>query len=145
MLMNASLSRQFLRFVLVNSFAAFVNIISRLLCSLFVPEYWAVVAGFCMGISTSYVLCRGFVFQGTGSTSLPQMARFSVISLLSLSLTWAVYALTLKSFAAAWAVPASSQLVRTSAHVVGVAAPVIFSFLAQKTFTFRQGFGSNGA
>lgn len=142
--MNQLLSTQFLRFVLANSFAAFINIITRLLGSLVMFDVWAVVAGFCAGLSTSYLLCRGFVFQTMRRASLPEILRFTVINLLALLLTWLVYHWSLQWLVVARMGPATNQTLRTSAHALGVAAPVLFSFVAQKTFTFRQRLGSNG-
>lgn len=142
--MNQLLSPQFLRFVIANSFAAFVNIMTRLIGSLVVIDAWAVVAGFCAGLSTSYLLCRGFVFRTVHRVSLPEVLRFTGINLLALMLTWLVYHLTLQGLVAARIGPATNQGLRTSAHALGVVAPVFFSFMAQKTLTFRQRLGSHG-
>ena len=142
--MKQLLSRQFLRFVLANSFAAFINIITRLLTSMVMFDAWAVVAGFFAGLSSSYLLCRGFVFRTMRRASLPEILRFTGINLLALLLTWLVYHLSLQWLVAARIGPATNQTLRTSAHALGVAAPVLFSFLAQKTFTFRQRLGSHG-
>jgi putative flippase GtrA len=143
--MNHLLSAQFLRFVLANSLAAFINIITRLLGSLVMLDVWAVIAGFCAGLSTSYLLCRRFVFRTPRRPSLPEILRFAGINLLALLLTWLVYHLSLQWLVAARIGPATSQSLRTGAHALGVAAPVLFSFVAQKTFTFRQRLGSYGA
>ena len=142
--MNKLLSAQFLRFVAANSFAAFINIITRLIGSWVMLDSWAVVAGFCAGLATSYLLCRGFVFQSVRRASLPEILRFTGINLLALVLTWLVYHLSLQWLVAARIGPATNQSLRTSAHTLGVVAPVLFSFVAQKTFTFRQRLGSPG-
>jgi putative flippase GtrA len=143
-MMRQLLSAQFFRFLLANTFAAFVNIITRLVGSLVVFDAWAVVAGFCAGLSTSYLLCRGFVFRTVSRASLPEILRFTGINLLALTLTWLVYHLALQWLVAAQFGPATNQGLRTSAHALGVAAPVFFSFVAQKTLTFRQKLGSHG-
>ena len=142
--MNQLLSAQFLRFVLVNSFAAFINIVTRLLSSLVIFDAWAVVAGFFAGFSTSYLLCRTFVFQTVRRASVHEIFRFTGVNVLALVLTWLVYYLSLQCLVAAQIGPATSQTLRRSAHALGVAAPVLFSFVAQKTFTFRQRLGSHG-
>ena len=143
--MKQLLSAQFLRFVLANSFAAITNIFTRLLASMVMLDAWAVVAGFFAGLSTSYLLCRGFVFQTLRRASLPEILRFTGINLLALVLTWLVYHLSLQWLVAARMGPATNQALRTTAHALGVAAPVFFSFMAQKTFTFRQRIGAHGA
>ena len=142
--MNQLLSAQFLRFVLANSFAAGINIFTRFLGSLVMFDAWAVVAGFCAGLSTSYLLCRGFVFQTVRRASMAEVLRFTVINLLALALTWLVYHLSLQWLVSAQIGSATNQTLRTSAHALGVAAPVLFSFVAQKTFTFRQRLDSHG-
>lgn len=142
--MNHLLSAQFVRFLLVNTFAAFINIITRLVGSFLMVDLWAVVAGFCAGLSTSYFLCRGFVFRTERRASVPEILRFTAVNLLALGLTWLVYHLSLQWFVAARIGPATNQSLRTGAHALGVAAPVLFSFVVQKTFTFRQRLGSHG-
>jgi len=142
--MNQLLSRQFLRFVAANSLAAFINIITRLIGSLVMMDTWAVVAGFCAGLSTSYLLCRGFVFRTVRRVSLPEILRFTGINLVALVLTWLVYHLSLQWLVSAQIGSATNQTLRTGAHALGVATPVLFSFVAQKTFTFRQRLDSHG-
>lgn len=137
-------SSQFLRFVLVNSFAAFMNILTRLIGSLVLFDVWAVVAGFCAGVFTSYLLCRRYVFQTVRRASFTEIMRFTGINLLALLLTWLVYHMSLQWLVAARMGAPSDQGLRTSAHAFGVASPVLFSFVAQKTFTFRQKLGSRG-
>ena len=137
--MNSMLSQQFIRFLLANTVAAFVNIITRLLGSLFLLDGWAVVAGFFAGLSTSYVLCRGYVFRSTAKPpTWAEVFRFVVVNLFALLLTWAVYQLTLQGLLSFTKTVAPDQWMRTAAHTIGVAAPALFSFTAQKTFTFRQ-------
>lgn len=142
--MSRLLSAQFFRFVLANSFAAFINILARFLGSLMMVDAWAVVAGFCAGLSASYMLSRGFVFQMERRASLSEILRFTGINLLALALTCLVYNLSLHWLVAAGMGSETNQMLRTSAHALGVAAPVLLSFVAQKTFTFHQRFESRG-
>lgn len=146
--MTAWLSPQFLRFLLANSLAALVNILTRLATSLMVADGWAVLAGFGAGLSTSYLLCRGFVFQAvqraTPRSRAAEIMRFTTINLLALVLTWLIYHLSLLGLVALHRGAATDQRLRTLAHALGVAAPVLFSYLAQKTFTFRQRLRSHG-
>ena len=126
--MSQLLSAQFLRFVLANSVAAGINIFTSLLGSLVMFDAWAVVAGFCAGLSTSYLLCRGFVFQTVRRASMAEVLRFTVINLLALVLTLLVYHLSLQWLVSARIGSATNQTLRTGAHALGVAAPVLFSF-----------------
>ena len=143
--MNKKVTSQFLRFLLANSAAAGANIVTRLLSSCVFLDLWAVVAGFCVGLSTSYVLCRGFVFQSVRRASIPELLRFTGINLLALVITWIVYRFSLQLFLSLHGLTRADQLLQTGAHALGVVAPVLFSFVAQKTFTFRQRLESHGS
>lgn len=142
--MNRFLSSQFLRFIIANSFAAALNVTTRLLTSQILQDSLAVVAGFCVGLLTSYLLCRGYVFRTIRRASSPEIARFVFINLIALGMTWLAYHASLHWIMSLRGESTPSQQLRTGAHAFGVAAPVIFSFLAQKTYTFRQRFGSHG-
>lgn len=138
--MNRFLSAQFIRFFMANVFAAAMNIATRLVASLAMLDAWAVAAGFCTGLATSYLLCRAFVFKTARRASIAEAGRFIGINLLALGITWIVYNASLHWLLCLRGESAPTQGLRTLAHAVGVAAPVAFSFLAQKTFTFRQRF-----
>jgi putative flippase GtrA len=142
--MNSVLSQQFVRFVLANTVAAGLNVLTRFMASYILLDAWAVLAGFCVGLLTSYLLCRSYVFRATRRASITEMARFIVINLLALGITWCVYHVTLQWILTLRGESIPSPGLRTCAHAFGVAAPVFFSFLAQKTYTFRQRFRSNG-
>lgn len=138
--MNQMVSAQFIRFVLANAFAALVNIATRFIGSLVLLDMWAVVAGFCAGLSTSYLLSRGFVFRTMEGVTMSEMLKFTGINLLALVLTWTVYRQSLQWLLVARGGATPDQWLVTGAHAIGVAAPVLFSFVAQKTITFRQKF-----
>jgi putative flippase GtrA len=143
--MNQLLTAQFLRFILANSIAALANILTRLLASFVMIDALAVLAGFCAGLTTSYLLCRGFVFQTMRRATVAEILRFTGINLLALLITWIVYQLTLRGLLGLYGASSLGLGWRTAAHALGVAAPVFFSFIAQKTFTFRQRHRSHGA
>lgn len=139
--MKSPVSAQFLRFVIANTLAALVNIATRLVTSLAMLDDGAVIAGFVAGLSTSYLLCRGFVFRSIRRSDLSEIFRFILINIIALALTWAAYKASLQ-----WLLGVSHRLmpdpqIQTLAHAIGVASPVLFSFAAQKTFTFRQKLG----
>ena len=141
--MNRLLSAQLLRFVAANFLAAIVNVISRLTSSQVMPDALAVVVGFCAGLSTSYFLCREFVFQSIRRPSLPEALRFTTINVAALFLTIFVYRLSARWLFSSPMGGLPEQNLRTIAHAIGVASPVLFSFAAQKTFTFKQRFESH--
>lgn len=132
------ISKQFIRFLLANTLAAGLNISTRLFVSLFALDFVAVLFGFMAGLSSSYYLCRGFVFHSARRFTWSEAWRFTFVNLLMLLITWTVYQAALTWFEALWGAAQSESRLRIAAHSLGVAAPVFVSFAAQKTFTFRQ-------
>ena len=78
--MNQFLNPQFIRFIIANTLAALANIATRLVASQALLDTWALVAGFCAGLLTSYLLCRGFVFRTMRRASFSEIARFICIN-----------------------------------------------------------------
>lgn len=135
---TAGLSKQFLRFVGVNTVAALVNIGTRLVASFFMLDALAVLAGFCTGLSTSYLLCRNLVFQPSETSQFSELIRFIIVNLVALGITYGTYQLLLSFLDKTTPMVPASPVTQTLAHAMAVAAPVIFSFFGQRTITFRQ-------
>lgn len=132
------ISTQFLRFVLANVVAAAVNIGTKLASSFLMADPLAVLTGFCAGLSTSYLLCRNYVFQPVGGIRLIEVARFTGVNLAGLAITYATYRQMLNLLQGSGGLDPGLPSTQTLAYAIGVAAPVFLSFLAQKTLTFRQ-------
>lgn len=137
-LANLQLSTQFLRFLAANIVAALTNIATKLVSSFLITDPLAVLAGFCAGLSTSYLLCRNYVFQPSSGSQFSELARFTGVNLAALGITYGTYRQMLHLLHGSAGLDPSQPSTQTLAHAVGVGAPVIFSFLAQKTLTFRQ-------
>jgi putative flippase GtrA len=137
-LSNLRVSGQFLRFLAANIVAALANISAKLASSFFIADPLAVLAGFCAGLSTSYVLCRNYVFAPSSGSQISEAARFTGVNLAALGITYGTYRQMLNLLHGSAGLDPSQLSTQTLAHAVGVGAPVIFSFLAQKTLTFRQ-------
>lgn len=135
---NLRLSGQFMRFVAANVVAAIANISAKLASSFFIADPLAVLAGFCVGLSTSYLLCRNYVFAPSNGSQFSEAARFTGVNLAALGITYGTYRQMLHLLHGFAGLDTSQHSTQTLAHAVGVGAPVIFSFLAQKTLTFRQ-------
>lgn len=132
------MSRQLIRFLLANTLAAGINISVHLFFGRFLLDFLSVFLGFLAGLGSSYYLCRGFVFHSTRKTTLSEASRFVLVNCVMLLITWFVYQASLQWLEAFWGALLSEDMIRTAAHAFGVAAPVFFSFVAQKTFTFKQ-------
>jgi len=129
---------QFARFVAANSLAAMANIATKLVSGFVLIDPLAVLAGFCVGLSTSYLLCRRFVFQSTTRTQFSELAKFTAVNLAGLGITYSTYRHMLIILHDSARLDPTLPTTQTLAHAIGVGAPVILSFIAQKTITFRQ-------
>lgn len=131
-------SSQFLRFLLANTFAAMANIGTKLIASFVFSDAGAVIAGFLVGLSSSYLLCKGYVFQSSRTIRGGEVMRFTVINLMALLITYFTYKQVLAGLHLIAGLSQLDKRVQTTAHAIGVATPMVFSFIAQKTLTFQQ-------
>ncbi|HVH35434.1 MAG TPA: GtrA family protein [Tahibacter sp.] len=128
------ISRQFLAFVAVSGFAAAANFGSRIAFSLVMPYVPAIVAAFCIGLSTAFVLNRRLVFRDSVQPVHHQALWFTLVNLFALAQTIAVSLLLARHALPAMGVIAHAD---TIAHAAGVATPVLTSFFAHKYLSFR--------
>jgi len=136
--MGKSNTWQFARFVAVNILAAMANIGTRLASAFVLIDPLAVLAGFCAGLCSSYLLCRRFVFQPNNGPQVSELAKFIAVNLTGLVITYLVYRQMLSVLHESCRLDPSLPTTQTLAHAIGVGAPVVLSFIAQKTITFRQ-------
>jgi len=136
--MGKSNTSQFARFVAVNILAAMANIGTRLASAFVLIDPLAVLAGFCAGLCSSYLLCRRFVFQPNNGPQISELAKFIAVNLAGLGITYATYRQMLLILHESCRLDPSLPTTQTLAHAIGVGAPVLLSFIAQKTITFRQ-------
>jgi putative flippase GtrA len=129
---------QFLRFLLANTFAAAANIATKLATSFVLSDAVAIIAGFLVGLSSSYILCKSYVFQSDQRIKSSEVMRFTVVNLMALVITYFTYKQMLAGLHLIAGLSQADRRVQTTAHAIGVAAPLFFSFIAQKTLTFHQ-------
>lgn len=128
-------SARFLRFVLAGGIAAAANYGSRFGFSVFLPYPVAIVLAYLVGMATAFALNRAFVFQEATNSVGNQALWFTVVNLAAVAQTLAI------SLALAWwLLPAMGieRHVEAIAHAVGVAVPVVTSYLGHRRFTFRR-------
>ncbi len=106
-------SRQFLAFLVTGGVAALANFGSRIAFSHWMPFSAAVIAAYCVGMCTAFVL----------------------VNLLAVAQTWAVSMALLK-----WVLPALgvTDFAPEIAHAVGVVVPVFTSYLGHKRWSFAE-------
>ena len=128
------LSVEFLRFVVVGGLAALVNWGSCFILSLSMPLGVAVVPVYGLGMVTAYSLSRLFVFNSSGRSLRSELWRFTLVNAFSLLQVWIV---TMGLVTLVFPKVGFSWHVDPVAHAIGVASPIVTSFLAHKHFTFR--------
>ena len=126
--------QQFLRFALAGGLAALANFGSRFVFSLWLPYAAAIVAAYVVGMVVAFVLMRRFVFPAHTRPLQHQVLSFAVVNGLAVAQT-----LVVSLFLAGWALPRWGVRAHAEAiaHAVGVAVPVLTSFLAHRAVTFR--------
>lgn len=135
------MTREFVAFVAAGGIAASVNWGSNLLLNRVMPLEISIVIAYLIGMTTAYTLSRGFVFASSGRSAHDEYARFAIVNLFAIVQVWIV------TIALARVVlPAIEWTFRPEAvsHLVGVASPIMTSYLGHKYFTFaRKAAGSD--
>lgn len=127
-------SPRFGLFLLAGGVAAAANYASRFAFSLWFAFPAAIALAYCVGMVTAFVLMRRYVFQAHGRDLAPQIVKFALVNALALLQTMAV-SLVL----ARWVLPSVGITDRAEAlaHAVGVAFPVLTSYVLHKQATFK--------
>jgi putative flippase GtrA len=123
----------FVRFVALGSLAALTNLVARYLLDFVMPFELAVVLAYMAGMVVAFVLFQRAMFGHPGTTLRRRVVRFTQVNLLGMALAWIV------STALARAIfPAIDWTWRPFdvAHLIGVAAPTLSSYLLHKRYTW---------
>lgn len=122
------------RFLFAGGFAAAVNFASRFVLSTWLPYAIAIVVAYVIGMATAFALNRRYVFRAA-TTSLPrQLAWFVAINALALAQTLAVSLLLAGFVLPRLGLRAHAEAI---AHAIGIAVPIVTSYLGHKHWTFR--------
>lgn len=127
------LTKQFAAFLVTGSIAAAVNFFSRIAYSLVLPFYVSVAVAYLTGMVASYFLMMRYVFSGHETPLGKSVTTFIAINLISLLQNWLV------TMAMEYYVLPTVGIVRYStyiASIVGIAFPIIWSFIGYKKFSF---------
>lgn len=129
------MSSQFFKFLLTGGTAAFVNLASRYLLENFFSFEIAIVIAYLIGMTTAYLLARKFVFETSGRSVSSEFWRFTIVNLFALIFVWGI-----SVGLARYVFPAISFTWHANdiAHIIGVLAPAVTSFIGHKVFTFAK-------
>lgn len=125
---------ELIKFIAVGGLAALVNVLCRIVLGWLMPFEMAVVLAYGLGMTTAYLMNRALVFQSSGQITGQQIVRFTLVNLLALIVVWAV-SVGLLRFVFPWI--GFSWHAETVAHAIGVASPVLSSYLLHRNYTFR--------
>jgi len=132
------MSHRFLIFLLVSGFAAVANVGARVMFGLWFPYLESIVLAFFVGLGTAFTLNRLIVFRDRSGQVHHQAAWFVAVNLFALVQTAAISIVL-----ARWVLtPLDLPYAETWAHMLGVAAPAITSYIAHNRLTFRRRSGA---
>jgi putative flippase GtrA len=128
------MSRQFLVFLLTGSIAAVVNFSSRVFYSLWLDFSSAVILAYITGMITAFILAKLFVFRDSKQAVHHSAMFFILVNMVAALQTWGI-SLGLANYV----LPALGVKLFTLeiAHAVGVAVPVVTSYIGHKRWSFR--------
>ncbi|GEO38397.1 hypothetical protein SAE02_25450 [Skermanella aerolata] len=129
------LNRQFLAFLLVGGFAALVNWLSRFYLNDFMSFSAAIVLAYLIGMVTAFVLSRLIVFEKSGRSAQSDFLRFTIVNVVAVIQVWLI-SVALAGWLMPWA--GFTWHAEEVAHAIGVAVPVVTSYLGHRVFTFGK-------
>ena len=128
-----SFKKEFPLFILAGSTAALINVISRIILTIFLNFEISIFISYLIGMITSFLLQRKYVFKSTKKSYKRSFAAFSLVNLFALFQVWLV-SLLIKF----WLINfiSSIPLVEFIAHCFGVGIPAFTSYFGHKYITF---------
>ena len=129
------MNREVLAFVVAGGIAAGVNWLSRIALSAIMVLELAVVVAYLIGMTTAYVLNRSFVFAKSNRTIRDEYVRFAIVNVIALA---QVFLVTIGLARFVFPALGFTWYADEIAHAVGVASPIVTSYLGHKKFTFAR-------
>lgn len=125
---------RFVRFLAAGGIAAAANFLSRIALSEVMAYVPAIVLAYGVGMLTAFVLNRAFVFTSAENPLAQQLQWFVLVNLLAVAQT-----VLISLVFARWLFPLAGMdwHAETLAHAIGVAVPVVTSYLGHRRWTFR--------
>lgn len=126
--------KQLVQFILVGGFAAAVNLAARIVLSRWISYGAAIVVAYLIGMVTAFLLNKMFVFRDATNRIHHQVIWFTIINLAAVLQTLAVSVSLNSAVLPFLAIHWHTELI---AHAVGVATPILTSYVGHKRFSFR--------
>lgn len=132
--MDSLLHNQFLRFLIAGGVAALANFLSRIVFSLYVGYELAIVMAYLVGMTVAFLLMRSAVFSAGQRALGRQVAWFVGVNILAVAQTLVISVLFARWILPMMGIVEEAELI---GHAIGVAIPVVTSYVGHRLFTFR--------
>ena len=135
MIARKETQRQYLKFLVFAGMSVPVNLGSRLLFSRIMPYEAALVASHLCGMLAAFLLTRTFVFERSDRRMSNELARFTLVNVLSLTVTWVVAVGLLRIVFPRVGFDTYPELV---AHIAGLGTASLTSFYGHRHYSFGE-------
>jgi len=126
---------RFFYFAIAGGIAALANFLSRILFSRWMAYAPAIVVAYGVGMVTAFVLNKRFVFRDANNSLHNQALMFCLVNAAAVLQTLAVSLLLANYVLPQLGIVEHSKEI---AHAVGVAVPIVTSYMGHKRWTFRS-------
>lgn len=127
--------KRFAGFLVVGLVSMLCNLGSRYLFQQGLNYEWSLAFANGVGVLSAFVLNRWFVFQSQTGQFAAELARFTLVNLFGIALSWLTAVLLYRWAFAALGLTWHPDL---CAHAIGIAVPVLPNYFAHKAWTFNQ-------
>ena len=125
--------KEFILFVAAGGFAALVNFVSRIIFNFWFSFEVSVVLAYLIGMITAYILTKIFVFKAKSVGLVSSSIKFTIVNILAVLQTYFI-----SVYLYYWLNNnINLDYNKEIAHFVGIAFPVITSYIGHKYYSFK--------
>ena len=126
---------QFLFFILTGGLSAIINIVSRIIFSIFLDFNISILLAYFIGMITAYFLAKNFVFVNSNKSNKKSFPAFALINLIAVIQTFYI-SNTLRIWLMKFFI--DLFLLEFISHLCGVVFPIFTSYLGHKYISFGK-------
>ena len=128
------LSKQFFLFIIAGGTSAIINLLSRIVLSIFLSFEFSILISYLIGMIIAFLLFKKFVFVNTKKSNKNSLAAYTLINLISVIQTFFISTLMRN-----WLITILDNLTITElvSHLSGLGVLTFTSFLGHKYITFK--------
>ena len=125
--------KEFILFVAAGGFAALVNFVSRIIFNFWFSFEVSIVLAYLIGMITAYILTKIFVFKAKSVGLVSSSIKFTIVNILAVLQTYFI-----SVYLYYWLNNnINFDYNKEIAHFVGIAFPVITSYIGHKYYSFK--------